>query len=188
MTYVSYLNLEYLFLFVYQLLTGEYKSDLPERLLELVHTTQVITTFLSLVLLMGIAYAALRWYQLKKEYTAMVKAEQLAAGTRAGENPKWREIVDLTGSANPNDWRQAILLADVMLGDLLDALGYRGDGIGEKLKSVEPGDFPTLDLAWDAHRVRNEIAHAGSDFLLTQREARRTIDLYRRVFESFQFL
>ncbi len=188
MNYVSYLNLEHLFLLVYQLATGQYETTLPERLLSLMHTTQVVTTFLSLVLLGGIAYAAMRWYHLKKEYTAMVKAEQLAAGARANENPKWREIVDLTGSANPNDWRQAILLADVMLGDLLQTLGYQGEGIGEKLKSVEPGDFPTLDLAWEAHRVRNEIAHAGSDFLLTQREARRTIDLFRRVFESFQFI
>ena len=75
-----------------------------------------------------------------------------------------------------------------MLGDLLMKMGYRGESIGEKLKRVDKGDFKTLDDAWEAHKIRNEIAHAGFDYPFSQHDARRAIGMYRRVFEEFFYI
>jgi hypothetical protein len=75
-----------------------------------------------------------------------------------------------------------------MLDKLLNVQGYRGETMGEKMKGIEKSDFTTLDLAWEAHKARNKIAHEGSDFLLTQREARRLINLYSRVFQEFEYI
>ena len=130
----------------------------------------------------------MRAYQVWQEHYKELEAEEAASDVKVEGNPKWKQIMEFASSGNPNDWRQAVIEADIMLGELLTFLGYQGEGIGEQLKAVERGDFPTLDLAWDAHKVRNQIAHEGSDFLLTQREADRVIDLYRRVFESFKFI
>jgi len=44
-----------------------------------------------------------------------------------------------------------------------------------------------LEDAWDAHKVRNRIAHEGSDFLLTEHLARKTIGQFKNVFTEFQF-
>ncbi|MDP6571846.1 MAG: hypothetical protein QF747_03360, partial [Patescibacteria group bacterium] len=85
-------------------------------------------------------------------------------------------------SDNQNDWRLAIIEADTILDDMVTTMGYKGEGIGEKLKQIEKSDFNTLDQAWDAHKVRNTIAHGGSNYVLTQREARRVIGLYKQVF------
>ena len=63
-----------------------------------------------------------------------------------------------------------------------------GDGVGEKLKGIEESDFDHLEEAWEAHKIRNAIAHQGSDFLLTQREAKRIIRLYKSVFEEFDII
>ena len=93
-----------------------------------------------------------------------------------------------SGTNNPNDWKLAIIEADIMLGELLDAMGLGGTTIGEKLKSASPNSFKTLDQAWRAHRVRNEIAHAGSDFVLTKKAAQDTITQYKMVFEEFELL
>ncbi|TSC68525.1 MAG: Uncharacterized protein G01um101456_612, partial [Parcubacteria group bacterium Gr01-1014_56] len=95
---------------------------------------------------------------------------------------------ELANTPNESDWRLAILESDIMLGDLLLEQGYRGEGIGERLRDANPLQFNTLDLAWQAHKVRNDIAHAGEGFHLSQREANATIDLYRRVFEEFDFI
>ena len=46
----------------------------------------------------------------------------------------------------------------------------------------------TLEDAWNAHKVRNAIAHQGSDFVLTKRVADATITQYRHVFEEFKFV
>lgn len=103
-------------------------------------------------------------------------------------NPRWQNILDHMESLNSSDWKQAILEADIMLADILDRLSLPGDTIGDKLKAVEKSDFLTIDNAWEAHKVRNQIAHEGSDFLLSQREAKRVIELYRTVFEEFQII
>ena len=75
-----------------------------------------------------------------------------------------------------------------MLNELMKAAGYQGDSLGEMLKSVEKSDFVTLDAAWEAHKVRNQIAHQGIDFVLNQREAKGVIALYEKVFKEFKII
>lgn len=103
-------------------------------------------------------------------------------------NEKWEQVLKLLESDSASDWKLAILEADIMLEEILDKMGYDGDTIGEKLKNVEQSDFETLDYAWEAHKIRNAVAHEGSDFLLNQREAKRTIALYKKVFEEFYYI
>lgn len=112
------------------------------------------------------------------------KGAQIMSAT----NPKWENILDQIESLNENDWKLAILEADIMLADILDRLPLPGETIGDKLKAVEESDFTTVDNAWEAHKIRNQIAHEGSSFMLNQREARRVIGLYRTVFEEFHVI
>lgn len=98
---------------------------------------------------------------------------------------RWRKVVEHADSDNPNDWKQAIIEADVMLEQLVTKLGYQGESLGEQLKRTARGDFKTRDQAWEAHLVRNRIAHDGSAFDINQFEAKRIIGLYRQVFDEF---
>lgn len=103
-------------------------------------------------------------------------------------NPKWNKVQEHINSKNPADWRLAILEADIILDEMLDKMGYHGATIGEKLKMVEQSDFTTINSAWEAHKIRNSIAHEGSDFLISQREAERVIALFKQVFEEFKYI
>ena len=114
--------------------------------------------------------------------------QKLAGESVSNVNERWDKVETLVASDNPGDWRVAILEADVMLDELVSAMGYDGDTLGEKLKMIEQSDFQTLDAAWEVHKVRNRIAHHGSDFILTHREAKRIIDLFREVFEEFEYI
>jgi len=91
-------------------------------------------------------------------------------------------------SANENDWRQAIIEADIMLDSMLTKIGYDGDTVAEKLKNVEENDFVTLNKAWEAHKIRNRIAHDGSKFKINREEAERVIDLFEQVFKEFYYI
>lgn len=103
-------------------------------------------------------------------------------------NPKWEKIQTHIESLNESDWKLAIIEADIMLSEIINTLQLVGDTMGEKMKAIEKSDFTTIDNAWEAHKIRNQIAHEGSDYMLTQREARRVISLYRTVFEEFQVI
>ncbi|MEK7187098.1 MAG: hypothetical protein AAB690_02255 [Patescibacteria group bacterium] len=104
------------------------------------------------------------------------------------KNEKWEAILKLINSENQSDWRQAILEADVMLDELLRSAGYHGDSVGEMLKSVEKSDFLSIENAWEAHKIRNRIAHDGSGYLLNEREAKQTIANFETVFKEFEVI
>lgn len=99
------------------------------------------------------------------------------------DHPKFAIIQGYLSSQSEALWRIGIMEADNVLLEVLNEKGYQGDGVGEKLKSAS---FKTIDLAWDAHKVRNRIAHEGSDFQLTEREAKRAFILYESVLRDLK--
>lgn len=104
------------------------------------------------------------------------------------ETSRWNHVSLLMKSHNPSDWKQAIIEADVMLDNMLDAIGYEGNSIGDKLKNAEEEDFKTLDKAWEAHKVRNRIAHDGGEYKFAYDEAARVVKLYEDVFKEFYYI
>ena len=104
------------------------------------------------------------------------------------KNAKWEKIIKYANSSNASDWRQAIIEADVMLEELLRTTGYVGESVGDMLKSVNKNEFITIEDAWEAHKVRNAIAHSGGDFQLSERETKRVIALFEKVFKEFQVI
>ncbi len=94
------------------------------------------------------------------------------------------DVLTHIASPNPNDWKLAIIEADVILDEALKQIGYAGGSLGERLKSISTTQLSTLNEAWEAHKVRNRIAHEGADFVLTKRIAEETINRYRRVFNE----
>jgi hypothetical protein len=122
-----------------------------------------------------------------------IEIENLPTGNDAPKTQnvkqrRWANVQSQINSHSVNDWKQAILEADIILEEMLEKMGYKGDSIGEKLKKVERSDFITLDKAWEAHKVRNRVAHKGSDFVLSRDEAEKAIDLYKEVFEEFYYV
>lgn len=104
------------------------------------------------------------------------------------KNKRWIKVEELMESHNVNDWKQAIIEADIILDEMLDRMRYDGETVADKLKNVEESDFTNLNKAWEAHKIRNKIAHGGTSFELDKREAKRVIDLYRRVFQEFYYI
>ena len=102
-------------------------------------------------------------------------------------NKRWQKIEDKMSSQNEQDWRGAIVDADIILDEMLGHMGYVGEGIALKLKQVDKADFKTLQDAWDAHKLRNRIAHEGSSFHLSRTEAEIAINNFKKVFEEFYF-
>ncbi len=101
------------------------------------------------------------------------------------DHPKFAVIQGYMSSQSEALWRIGILEADNVLLEVLTEKGYQGDGVGEKLKNVS---FKTIDLAWDAHKIRNRIAHEGSNFQLTEREAKRAFVLFESVFRDLKVI
>ncbi|OGG45221.1 hypothetical protein A2673_02400 [Candidatus Kaiserbacteria bacterium RIFCSPHIGHO2_01_FULL_50_13] len=149
-----------------------------------------VSVFVSLLFLTLIIYCVIRIQHIRHfERVALYsKAKPVASLHVSRSHLRWRRIQEHVSSDNEHSWRLAILEADIMLNELLDVLGYRGETMADKMKQVVRGDFNTIDLAWEAHKVRNRVAHEGAEHLLSGREARRVISLYEQVFREFKFI
>ena len=186
---IDFLNLQYIFLKLFQILHDREVIDFSfETLAWFWYWFKFGSAALSLLLIGGIFYTLIRLHKVRRDEREKYGSERATFSTAGMKNERWEHVTDLVSSENPNDWRQAIIEADIILDEMVTRLGYRGDGLGEKLKQIEESDFNTLNNAWEAHKVRNQIAHAGSDFILTKREARRVIDLFESVFREFEYI
>lgn len=187
---IPFINLEYFFLKIYDCVTGltcqlDIDSFDFSRWISLL---KIISIVISLLLLVGTVYSIIRIRQIRREEMEELGRVIVVQNLEDEKYKKWDQINAMASSQNKNDWRLAILEADILLDDMVDVMGYKGEGLGEKLKQIERSDFNTIDLAWEAHKIRNTIAHAGTDYILSQREARRVIGLYKQVFEEFEFI
>lgn len=171
---------------------GGFASSLSTFWYELLPTLKIISLVVSGFSLVGIIYSLKQLTALNTTLNAFYGVApaivQDESQTYLPKNKKWDRVLVHMASNNPSDWKLAILEADIMLEELLDASGYKGETMSDKLKSVEKSDFETIEAAWEAHKTRNTIAHEGSDFTLTRQEADRVINLFRIVFEEFHYI
>ena len=183
----KYLNLEYLFDQFFLLL---------KKLLALIiylfkqlgnFRTASIVISVILIIIMGIILYRLILLRKKRKITAPIRllAEE---GEPKARSSKWGIVKEKINSQNPSDWKMAVIEADSILDDIFEKIGFKGEGLGEKLKSVEPSGFDNLQKIWDAHQVRKKITLAPTGFELTQGEAKAAVDNYEKALKELRYL
>lgn len=121
---------------------------------------------------------------LRQEESAYVEKQQMKKEAPQ-KNPLWDSIQAHLASDSPAAWKLAVIEADKILEDVTAKQGFFGATLGERLKNADDTLFRTLQDAWEAHKIRNRIAHE-SGYLLSRREAQRAIGMYERVFKEFK--
>jgi len=119
----------------------------------------------------------------KAEYEKRLKED-----VGGSKNEHWGKTLNYLFSQHSSDWKLAIIEADTMLDGLLDQLGFRGESLGDKLKSATQETFSQLTTAWEVHTIRNRIAHEGLSFELSHHEAKRVIALYEQIFHAYGYI
>ncbi len=186
------INIEYFFRLLYELFFGANGGiDLSglQALIAKVWTVIVVVGYLlSIIGFFIIVYVTLKLFELRRReeeyYTTVIGGAPQAPD----QNPRWQHIQMLLEGGSASGWREAITEADILLDDVLSQRGYVGDSVGDKLKQVDRGDLSALDDAWEAHKIRNRIAHDGSAFELSETLAHRTIQRYEAVFREWRAL
>ncbi|OGD67188.1 hypothetical protein A2442_02230 [Candidatus Campbellbacteria bacterium RIFOXYC2_FULL_35_25] len=187
---VSFLNIEDLFYRIFTYI----KTLNSDGLIGWITSHWSLVIFISLLLsafvFIGIIYLHIKLKEVAKKDakifdTVVVYDDSHDADSK---NERWLSILRRLDFDSETEWKSAILDADIILNEMTTKMGYHGESLGERLTGVEKSDFLTIDLAWEAHKIRNIIAHEGSEYSISKREAKRVIDLYRQVFEEFEFI
>src|SRR3989338_8805346 len=123
--------------------------------------------------------------KIKVAYMVNFKEEEKLPQDRAG---KWKDIKNKINSDSIEDWKEAIIMADSILDDIFYRIGYKMDGLGEKLKNIEPSDFESLQEVWDGYKVRSRIAREGAHFEISHEEAKSALAKYEKGLKELKYI
>lgn len=185
-----YLNIDYIF-------NEVYSSVLP--VIDFVFnpktwsTIGVISMLMSIFCIAVIIFSIVRMAELQSDDKREIDMKIKEALIKEKEkerllNPRWKYILTLLESPNESDWRISIIEADNLLEEKFKENGLFGNTMSELLEEAKSGGYMYVQNAWDAHIVRNKIAHEGSNFPLSQIEARRVIKMYQSIFEEMKVI
>jgi hypothetical protein len=95
----------------------------------------------------------------------------------------WAAIKEHFYRGGESDLKVAILEADKLLNDALREAGMMGVQLGDRLKKANPEQIPNLNELWQAHKLRNQIAHE-PNFKLKRDLAERALDIYETALKN----
>lgn len=98
---------------------------------------------------------------------------------------RFEDIRARLGSANPSQYKVAILEADALADEILDGIGYSGATMADKLLLVQGGQLETKELLAQAHEARNQIIH-DPHFSVSREEASVYIENFKKFFEEVE--
>ncbi len=152
-----------------------------------------ILTLFAIALITLVLFLFVRFYEIRqgdKKKNLIVLQHTMPTIAQSGdaamvvpiENQTWKSIRARLLGENPSDWKLSVIEADIYMDRLLDDKGFHGDTTSDKLKQITPDRLPSVQIAWEVHKIRNRIAHDGAAFVLTMPEARRLLSYYEIIF------
>jgi hypothetical protein len=186
----SYLNIEYFFSKIVTFTKPIISFITDPHTWGVVGTISILLTiiFLAIVIFSLIRLVEIQLYDKEEIQHEIDKASVRQEEIDRNANPRWHYIQTLIESPNESDWRVAIIEADSMMEENLKEKGLSGSTVSELLEAAKESGYRNIQDAWDAHLVRNQIAHEGSDFSLSQVEGRRIIKMFQNFFEEIRVI
>lgn len=85
--------------------------------------------------------------------------------------------------SNPQSYQMAVVEGDKLLDKAMMEMGISGKTMGERLKKCGKEKFSQLNAVWNAHKLRNQIAHE-SGFKLEYHQARHALVIYKQALKD----
>lgn len=198
-TYPTSLNIELIFGNLHTFLFGDFQPVDALARGELVRTffetplgmlvSSAWFVYLVLAIVATVLFAF--WYTQTMLVYKKVQAEMIprfATKTFAeldaqSDTARWKHVELLMASTKPHEWKQAVMECDLMLEEILLEQGCDGATVLERLHNAPAGKIQHKENALLAHATR--LALTDESYVLTEREAYRTIKNYQSVFKEF---
>lgn len=169
-------SVNHFFSFLYQGALGEVVSWL-----------RLIAGVLSSALFAGIIVIAFKYRELFKPKIRNPKGAKVVIPSPELIRTPWQEVQKKIASNYPSDWNIALMQADSIFDAVLKDMGLLGTTLGDRLKQLDFSKLNSLNDVWEAHKMRNRIAHE-ADQVLTHEEASRAVSLFEKALRELQYL
>jgi len=148
-----------------------------------------IITIISLLLMSVFIFSFVLFFRKAKK----IKSEKTAERSERGEKvlgdfkENWEGVLSHMNSASESDWKLAVMEADKIVDRILLLKGYKGESMAERMTSIDKEELESIELLWEAHKVRNRIAHKPG-FRLDYNQAKKIVSYYEEVLNDLRAL
>jgi len=171
---------------IYEIATKFYHSYLDPYIGLGLPIIGLVLKFLTVCFIAGIIFLTVKLRNISSVQWVFYKPLETESSFELEHKTKWEVILDHANSDNQAEWKLAIIEADNVLDELLKEIGYGGETLGDRLQSLDGSTFRTLSGAWEAHKLRNTIAHE-QGLELSRRDAKKAIKLYEDTFRELGY-
>lgn len=95
---------------------------------------------------------------------------------------KWLDIENGLDANNQQSLQMTIINADKLLSQALEELGVSGNTMGERMKTFG-NRFSNQNQIWQAHKIRNKIAHEG-EFRLSLKQTKAVLYSFKQALKD----
>lgn len=113
--------------------------------------------------LIALALVFLVWRGLSSFFRRLF-APKLQGMDRSAIKSRWDEIERAASAGGEMNLKMAVMEADKLLDHSLKAMAIPGMTLGDRLKFAAY-KYPNIRNVWNAHRLRNQLAHEASYYL-----------------------
>jgi hypothetical protein len=148
---------------------------------------EVLSILITVALFVGVIIIIIKtgWFTTRVDRVQHVIMKADMPKKRAED--AWKKMQAHFFAGDDNDLKIAIMEADNLLEEALRFAGVRGNNLGDRLKNLKKSDVPNLDQIWQAHKLRNQIAHEAG-FTLRRDLAERTLGIYEEALHNLGVL
>ncbi|MCA9363996.1 hypothetical protein KC727_02145 [Candidatus Kaiserbacteria bacterium] len=142
-------------------------------LFTIINTVLIILTIVFAVLAEPLHYRPKLFSAVKRDVTLITKKDPAT-------QKKWNALRGrIDKNPTPDAFRLAVTEADALVDQVLKKAGFQGEHMADRLSKILSADVPSIELLWDAHRLRNRLVHTpGSS--LSVREGEKALQSYEK--------
>lgn len=143
---------------------------------------QFIGAALTILFLISFFYLRAKFFELMQKITAATEIAPVEPATGGPLQNRWDEVMRHLESPREGEWKFAVIEADKLVDDELKKL-FPGETMGERLMNIDKTNLLTIDGLWEAHKIRNRLAH-DVNYFLRHAEAVRAVRLFEQTLKE----
>lgn len=119
---------------------------------------KIILVFLSCVLFYAIVLLYIKSEPIKR-FRKYLKGTAIKDIPKGKTQRAWNKVQKRLSTMRESEYKMAVIEAEKIFDSILLMIGYKGNTLGDRLKTMKKEQLQCLDEVWSAHKIRNRIVH-----------------------------
>lgn len=139
-----------------------------------------VSLFLAFLIAVLLKRSDAAWWLRERAY-----ARRVAYG--AAPDKRWSKILARLDKGDEANLKLAVIEADNLFDEILKRMSLPGKDMGERLRQFEEHELSSVNLVWEAHRLRNLIVHEPGS-RLSREQAEQAIKNFEAALKELEYL